>query len=69
LRPLKGTNRLGYLPRTKTWRRIVDALVAGARAAHVARKALEAAAARRLARAADDAVLAERQRRSRELHP
>ena len=42
-----GTNRLGHLPRTKTWRRIVEALVAGAGAAQVARESLEAAARRR----------------------
>ncbi len=53
-----GTNRLGTLPRTRTWRRVVEAFEAGAGAAQVARESLEAAA-RRLARAADDAVLAD----------
>ena len=53
-----GTNRLGPLPRSKPWRRLVGAFAAGAGAAQVAQEALEAAS-RRLALAAGDPVLVE----------
>ena len=53
-----GTNRLGDLPRTKPWRRIVAAFVAGAGAAQVAGEALDLLAGG-LGRLADDPVVVE----------
>jgi hypothetical protein len=52
-----GTNRLGEMPRSKPWKRIVAAFAAGAGAAQVARESLDLLSARLLKVAGDPALV------------